>query len=453
MRTIRIPAILRQFADVFTRHGYQCFLVGGAIRDMLLGRAVTDFDIATDARPEDVQRIFRRVIPTGIRHGTVTVLFRGSQFEVTTFRVEEDYRDGRRPAAVHFTPSIEEDLKRRDFTINALAYDLGGNRLLDPHDGAGDLKRRQIRAIGDPLERFREDGLRPIRACRFAAQLGFHIEAATFAAIGGALDTVRQVSMERVREELERLLAAPLPSAGFQCLLEAGLLEIFLPELARCRGVEQRERHCYDVFEHSLYTCDAAPRDNLGLRLAALLHDVGKPAALSRGEGGSLSFHGHEILSARLAEQITRRLKFPNRVIQKVAHLVRHHMFNYQEEWSDAAIRRFIARVEPENIPELLALRRADQIGRCRTREISANLIEFERRIQRVMAGDKALGLKDLAVDGRDLMERLSLAPGPQVGLILNFLLESVLEDPALNRRETLLEIARRFYEERLKAW
>ena len=451
MRPIRIPGYLRQFASIFTRGGHQCFLVGGAIRDMLLDRPVTDFDIATDALPEQVQRLFQRVIPTGIRHGTVTVLFRGTQFEVTTFRVEGEYRDGRRPEEVRFTPSIEEDLKRRDFTINAMAYDLERNRLLDPHDGVSDLERRLIRAIGDPLERFREDGLRPVRACRFAAQLEFRIEEATFAAIRGALDTVRLVSAERIREELERLLKASLPSVGFERMLEAGLLEIFLPELARCRGVEQRERHCFDVFEHSLYTCDAAPRGNPVVRLAALLHDVGKPPALVRGEDGSLTFHGHELLSAEMAEEITRRLRFPTRVIRQVTHLVRHHMFNYQEEWSDAAVRRFVARVGEENLPDLLALRRADQIGRCRTREISFNLIELEKRVERLLAGERALGLRDLAVSGREVMEHLALPPGPRVGFILDFLLESVLEDPELNRREKLLEIARRFYEERFK--
>jgi poly(A) polymerase/tRNA nucleotidyltransferase (CCA-adding enzyme) len=419
---------------------------------MLLGQRVTDFDIATDARPEEVQKLFRRVIPTGIKHGTVTVLFQGTHFEVTTFRVEEEYLDGRRPRKVRFIPSIEEDLKRRDFTINAVAYDLQRERLLDPHAGRADLDRRLIRAIGDPDERFREDGLRPVRACRFAAQLEFRIQEETLAAIGRALPTVRQVSVERVREELERLLKARMPSIGFRLMLDAGLLAVFLPELARCRGVEQRERHCFDVFEHSLYTCDAAARENLPVRLAALFHDLGKPDTLTRDDQGAIRFHGHELVSARLAEEVTRRLKFPNRVIQKVSHLVRHHMFNFQEEWSDAAIRRFIVRVGEEEIPDLLALRRADQIGQCRRWEVSANLIEFERRILQVLEGEKALGLKDLAVDGGDLMEHLTLEPGPRIGVILGFLLETVLEDPQLNRRELLLEIARRFYEERLRA-
>ncbi len=446
-----IPASLEELARVFRQHGRQCYLVGGAIRDMLLGRPSTDYDIATDALPQEVQGMFRRVIPTGIKHGTVTVLFRGRRFEVTTFRIDREYLDGRRPDSVEFTPSIEEDLRRRDFTVNAIAYDLATRRLLDPHGGRADLHRRLIRAIGDPLERFREDGLRPVRACRFAAQFGFSVEPATFAAIPASLDTVRKVSGERIREELVRLLGAPQPSQGFRLMAGCGLLELLLPELAAGAGVEQRALHCFDVLEHSLRCCDAAEPGNLPVRLAALLHDIGKPASLRREADGDLSFHGHEQIGAELSRALLERLRFPNQLIQKTCHLIRHHMFNYTEEWSDAAVRRFVARVGEEQLPDLLALRRADQVGTCGDCSPSPALAAFSRRLEQVLAAGRALSLRDLAVDGRDIMQTLGLPPGPQVGVLLGQLLESVLEDPALNTRESLLEIAGRFLEQRLR--
>ena len=394
--------------------------------------------------------MFKRVIPTGLKHGTVTVLHRGVRFEVTTFRIDSEYLDGRRPDSVVFTPSIEEDLRRRDFTINAIAYDLSSRRLLDPHEGRADLHRRLIRAIGDPVERFREDGLRPVRACRFAAQFGFSVDPATLAAIPLAMDTVRKVSGERIRDELVRLLSAPQPSQGFRLMAGCGLLEVLLPELAAGAGVEQRSLHCFDVLEHSLRSCDAADPGNLPVRLAALLHDIGKPVALRREADGDLSFHGHEKLSAELSGVLMARLRFPNQLIHRTRHLILHHMFNYTGEWSDAAVRRFVARVGEEHLPDLLALRRADQVGTCGDSSPSPALAAFGRRLEAVLAASQALGLKDLAVDGHELMRELNLPPGPHIGVLLGQLLDSVLEDPQLNTRETLLSIAGRFYRQRL---
>jgi poly(A) polymerase/tRNA nucleotidyltransferase (CCA-adding enzyme) len=445
-----MPGVLKRFSEIFLRQGFQCYLVGGAIRDMLIGRRLTDFDIATDALPEQVQDMFRRVIPTGIKHGTVTVLVRGTRFEVTTFRIEREYLDGRRPDSVVFSPSIEEDLKRRDFTINAMAYDLAARRLLDPHGGREDLRRKVLRAIGVPLERFLEDGLRPLRACRFAAQFGFTIEPETFAAIPLSLDTVRKVSAERIREELVRLLAAPAPSIGFRLMRSSGLLALLLPELEAGAGVEQRDLHCFDVLEHSLRSCDAAPPGNFVVRLAALLHDIGKPQSLERSESGDLKFYGHELASAQAAEGLLRRLRFSNEVIRRTCHLVRHHMFNYTDQWSDAAVRRLVSRVGQENLPDLLALRRADQIGTCGDTAPSPSLIAFEKRLEQALAAGQAFSLKDLAVDGDELMAALDLPPGPKIGALLAQLLDSVLADPAMNEKEKLLEIARRFYEQRL---
>ncbi|MBN2553188.1 MAG: HD domain-containing protein, partial [Spirochaetales bacterium] len=442
---LRIPGVVKNFSSFFAEAGFQCYLVGGAVRDMLLGRRVADFDIATDALPQEVSRMFRRVIPTGIKHGTVTVLFSGTRFEVTTFRVDQDYRDGRRPETVIFSPSIREDLKRRDFTINAMAYDLQGRRLLDPHDGRRDLKAGVIRAIGDPLERFQEDGLRPIRACRFAAQFGFTIEERTFSSIPLTLERVKMVSAERIRDELMRILDAPVPSVGLSLLEDSGILLNIVPELSACRGVKQGQLHRYDVYWHLLYSCDAAPRDNLVVRLAALFHDLGKATTREVGADGEIRFHRHEQISAEMAEDILRRLRFPTRVVRRVAHLVAQHMFNYEPRWSDAAVRRFIARIGIENIPDILALRRADQLAMVGKRFVSPSLIALENRIQSVLAQETVFGLKDLAVNGDDLIRELAIPPGPKIGIILDALLESVLDDPKQNERSTLLKIAKNF--------
>ena len=448
---MRVPGIVKNFASFFLQAGYQCYLVGGAVRDMLCGREVQDFDIATDALPQEVAKIFRRVIPTGIKHGTVTVLFKGTRFEVTTFRIDDEYRDGRRPESVTFSPSIEEDLSRRDFTINAMAYDLRENHLLDPHGGRRDLKAGIIRAIGDPLKRFQEDGLRPIRACRFAAQLGFSIEERTFACIPRSIDTVRQVSAERVREELIRILEAPKPSIGLDLLNDCGILRLIIPELVACQEVSQGQLHRYDLYHHLLYACDTAPRENLVVRLAALLHDLGKPQTMERSPDGTLHFHRHEDLSARLTEKILRRLRFPNQIIKQVSHLVAQHMFHYEDNWSDAAVRRFVARIGLENIPDLLSVRRADQLAMVGERFVSTSLIALEKRIEEVLAKDSALSLKDLAVNGDDIKQELGVSGGPKIGIILRWLLESVLDDPEQNERKGLLEMARRFYDERLR--
>jgi tRNA nucleotidyltransferase/poly(A) polymerase len=257
---MRIPRVVRDLAAEFRAAGFQCHLVGGAVRDILLGRPHTDFDIATDARPDQVIPLFRRVIPTGIRHGTVTVHFHGTTFEVTTFRTEAEYGDGRRPDSVTFTPSIIDDLARRDFTINAIAYDLLTDQVADPHEGRIDLRKGVLRAIGDAAERFREDGLRPLRACRFAAQLGFKVDEATRAAIPGSLDILAKVSAERVRDEILKILQTPLPSVGLALMRETGILKVVLPELLEGEGVAQGSFHCYDVLWHSLHACDAAPR-------------------------------------------------------------------------------------------------------------------------------------------------------------------------------------------------
>ncbi len=449
---MHVPRVIRDFAAVFGAAGFQCHLVGGAVRDMLLGRPHTDYDIATNAHPGQVMPLFRRVIPTGIKHGTVTVHFKGTTFEVTTFRTEAAYGDGRRPDAVTFSPSIMDDLARRDFTINAIAYDLLTDSVADPHGGRRDLRDGIIRAIGDPSERFREDGLRPLRACRFAAQLGFSVDEATRKAIPGSLDVMAMVSAERVRDEILKVLQTAMPSVGISLMKDTGILRVVLPELLEGDGVAQGSFHCHDVLWHSLYACDAAPRESLVLRLSALLHDVGKPRTRGTGPDGRPTFYGHEKVSADMTRSILERLKLPNATIKGVVHLVAHHMFNYQEHWSDAAVRRLIARVGESAIDDIIALRRADQVGMCPQNAgyFPQGLAEFAERVAEVLDSGRAFTLSKLAIDGNDLMTELGLSPGPRVGIILNELLQSVLEDPALNEKNKLLEIARKLAAERL---
>ena len=440
MKRIDIPRELKEFAEVFTTAGFVCYFVGGAVRDRLLGQPAADWDAATDARPEEVMKLFRTVIPTGVQHGTVTVRWRGKSIETTTFRIDGDYRDGRRPESVRFTADLLEDLSRRDFTINGMAVDPASGEVVDPFCGRKDLADGQVRAIGTPAARFGEDGLRPLRAVRFACRFGFAIENATLQAIPEAMDRFRQVSAERVREEWSKILLSKKPSYGIRLLEQTGLLAEFLPELASCRGVGQGGPHRFDVLDHQAYACDAAPVE-LSLRLAAVLHDIGKPARRVEGNDGDLSFYGHDQESARLAELVLRRLKYPNSLIAEVTHLVRHHMFDYSSDWTDAAVRRFVNRVGMDMIKPLAALRLADTSGMSGIPADPRRVMPLLDRVAELKAKDQAFGLKDLAIGGKELLE-LGWPKGPSMGLALSELLEAVLDDPELNKPDRLLAIA-----------
>jgi putative nucleotidyltransferase with HDIG domain len=446
MSSLKIPRELRDFAQVFAAAGKKCYFVGGALRDSLLGRPVSDYDAATDARPEEVQGLFRKVIPTGIKHGTVTVLWKGHSIETTTFRTEAGYTDARRPDRVAFGASLEEDLERRDFTINAMAFDPLAEELVDLHGGRDDLAARLIRAVGEPRKRFDEDGLRTLRAIRFASQLGFEIEEATLAAIPGALARLSGVSAERLREELEKILLSPKPSRGLRIMESTGILAQVLPELAACRGVEQKGLHAFDVLDHLYASVDAAAaveESGLELRLAALLHDIGKPRSKAIGEDGIPTFYRHEEYSARMAGELMRRLRFPNATMETVVHLVAQHMFFYDESWTDAAVRRFIARVGRASLEGLFELRWADSSGMAGLAADPRALDPLRRRIEAVLAAEDALGIRDLAIGGEDLAG-IGVPKGPAMGRILSELLETVLDDPAQNTREALLGIASR---------
>jgi len=435
--------ILKEVASVFNNAGKEVYLVGGAVRDLLLGRESADWDLATNARPEEVTRIFKRVIPTGIKHGTVTIHYKGASIEVTTFRTESEYSDGRRPDGIYYAETIEEDLSRRDFTMNAAAVRLPEGSLVDPFDGRHDINRRLIRCVGKAEERFAEDGLRPMRAVRFAAQLRFNLEKNTLAAIPGALSTTAKVAAERIRDELDKTMLSESPQTGFVLMEETGLLKMILPELDACRGIEQKGFHRYDVLDHSLLACAYAARKGFSreVRMAALFHDLGKQSTQNTGEDGIRTFYNHEKDSVRMAEVIMRRFRYSNAATDKVLRLVAAHMFHYEEAWKDSAVRRFIMRTGEDLLPELFQLRLADAAGTSGIDPDPALLLPFKERVESVLAQGSALSLKDLAVNGNDLAE-IGVQRGKHIGIILKELLETVLEDPALNIREKLLEIA-----------
>jgi tRNA nucleotidyltransferase (CCA-adding enzyme) len=429
--------------------GFEAWLVGGAVRDLLRGKPAKDFDVATSAAPAEVTRVFgrKRTIPTGEKHGTVTVLTERdgekAQVEVTTYRGEGAYSDGRRPDAVVFVPTLDEDLKRRDFTMNAIAYDPLEARLRDPYGGQKDLAERRIRAVGDALERFREDGLRAMRAVRFAAQLEFAVDPPTEAAIPDALDVFAKVSAERVRDELLKILSAPRPSIGLELMRTTGLLARTIPELLEGVGFSQNRYHAHDVWQHTLAAVDAT--DRLGdppwlVRFAALLHDVAKPrtAADKPDAPGERTFFRHEHVGAGMADEIARRLKLSTREREIIVNLVGNHMFWYTPEWTDGTVRRFISRVGPEQIDALFALRAGDVRGRGHGENPGVELDELRARVAEQIAQQSALKITDLAVSGGDVMEVLSVPPGPIIGEVLRRLLERVLDDASLNDRERL---------------
>ena len=413
-----------------------------------MGKKAHDWDLATNASPEEVTGIFNnaphkgRVFPSGIKHGTVTVLYRGRSIEVTTYRTEAGYTDGRRPDQVSYASSIEEDLSRRDFTMNAIALRLPAGIKVDPFGGEADIRAGVIRCVGDPSRRFTEDGLRPLRAVRFAAQLGMRLDQATGDAIPGALEISAKVSAERVRDEIEKIIASDNPSRAFVLMKQTGLLTLFLPELAVCRGVEQKGFHHFDVLDHSLLACDYAARKqyDTDVRLAALLHDTGKVSTRRIGEGGIWTFYQHETESEKITRAMLNRLRFPNSFIESVCHLVKEHMFHYTDEWTDAAVRRFIVRAGEANLAKMYQLRRADAYATAASEPAPDFLLPLAGRVEKILGESRALSLKDLVVCGDDLIA-LGIKPGKRLGIILNELLETVLDDPAQNTREDLLKI------------
>lgn len=424
--------------------GKRAWIVGGCVRDLIMGRSASDWDVATDARPDELLRIFPRAIPTGIEHGTVTVIAGGVHYEVTTLRGEGTYSDGRRPDWVEFVDDITADLARRDFTVNAMAIDPRVGGLIDPFDGRGDLARGLLRAVGDPVQRFSEDGLRVLRAARFTATLDLALDPATEAAIAPTLDTYRKVAQERVRDEWIKTMKARAPSRAFDVMRRTGILAVTCPELVEGVGMTQNRWHAYDVWRHGLECMDACVGDPI-LRIAALLHDVGKPRTRAWSDKtADYTFYDHDRVGAEIAEPIAARLRFSNDERARIVALVRNHLFHYSDEWSDAAVRRWLRRVGPERVEDLYLLNAADvqAKGRDFEQELAA-LAALKAHVARVLAAGAALSTRDLKISGHDLIRELSIKPGRIIGEILEALLESVISEPALNERGALLERAR----------
>jgi len=440
-----IPEEVKHVCRKLRGAGHEAHLVGGGVRDMWLGRVPADFDVATSAEQQVVMELFGSAfaIPTGLQHGTVTVLVGPPDarwpIEVTTFRGEGEYHDGRRPSSVTYVKSFVADLARRDFTMNALGLDPLTGDLTDPFDGRGHMAQKLVCAVGVAEERFREDGLRPMRAVRQATQLGFEIEPATRDAIAATREVFRKVSFERVRDEMFKLLASDRPSRGLELLRTTGLLEDIAPELLEGVGLAQNRFHKHDVWTHTLATVDETRADPV-LRLGALLHDVGKPRARTpKPEApGEYAFHRHEVVGAEMADAIARRWKLSTADRERVVALVAHHMFFYTPEWSDGTVRRFVRRVGSERVNDLFDLREGDVKGRGFAEDPESEIGELRRRVAEVVASDAALTVGALALDGREVMRLLQVPPGRHVGIILERLLELVLDDTTLNEHDKL---------------
>ena len=456
MTKIEAPASVAAVMERLWAHGHAAYVVGGSVRDALLGRPADDWDLTTDARPDRLLAIFPGAVYEN-QFGTVAIREGGGVHEITTFRTDHDYADFRRPHHVEFGDDIRLDLARRDFTVNAIAWGAdapgdptaggaapaGGSApgtpastIVDPFDGTADVERRLIRAVGEPATRFREDALRMVRAVRLATVLEFAIDPPTQSAIRAHATLAAHVSGERIAAELGKLLAAPRPSVGLQLLEETGLLEVLLPEIAAQRGIAQNKIEGEDLLDHTLRTVDAAPAGDPVVRWAALLHDIGKPSTIGDGP-----FRGHDAVGGDLARRLLDRLRLPRAVTDRVVHLVRNHMFTYEPTWGDAGVRRFIQRVGTDAIDELFALREADNAGSGVPIE-AHGLDELKARVAAELEASVVLDLSRLAVNGDDLMTELGLPQGPHLGKLLDELLEMVIAEPKRNDRATLLLLA-----------
>ena len=434
---IELPRKVVLIIKNLQRHGYDAYAVGGCVRDSILNRKPEDWDITTSAKPEQVKRIFRRTVDTGIEHGTVTVLIGKDGFEVTTYRVDGLYEDGRHPKEVTFTSRLEEDLKRRDFTINAMAYN-DDERLVDAFGGMRDLNYHLIRCVGDPKERFSEDALRILRAVRFSAQLAFPIEPETAEAIKSLAPNLEKISAERIQAELGKLLVSDHPER-IQDACELGITKVVLPEWDDMVGVKQNTpHHKYDVAAHTVHALQNVKNDKV-LRLTMLFHDMGKPVMKTTDENGRDHFKGHAIASEQIAKTVMKRLKFDNDTIRKVTKLVAYH--DYRMEPTGANVRRAMHEIGVELFPYYLAVRLADTKAQSsyERRGKLENIIQIRELYRNALRNKECVTLKDLAVTGTDLIN-LGIAPGKELGTLLNELLDIVIEDPAWNQKGKLCD-------------
>ena len=436
MRII-LPNNAKKILDTMHQAGYEAYVVGGCVRDAMLGREPGDWDITTNAVPADIKKLFGRTIDTGIEHGTVTVMFGKEGYEVTTYRVDGKYEDNRHPSEVTFTKSLVEDMKRRDFTINAMAYN-EEEGLIDKFGGIEDLEQKVIRCVGEPRERFSEDALRIMRAIRFAAQLGYSIEDETKAAIKELAPTLEKISAERIQVELVKLLVSDHPDM-IRLAYELGITKVILPEFDECMKTEQNNvHHAFSVGEHIIQSMLNIRADKV-LRLTMLLHDIGKPLVLSVDDKGTSHFYGHQITSVEVARDVFRRLKFDRKTMDQVCNLIRYH--DERVPAKESNVRSAINRVGAEDFPLLMEVREADTLAQSDyQRDDKLKLIEDTKKIyEEIIARKDCVTLSDLKVNGKDLIEK-GITPGKQIGSVLNAMLMDVLDNPEHNSREYLLE-------------
>lgn len=437
----QLPEEVLTILNKFKKVGYQIYIVGGAVRDLLMKKEVKDWDFTTDATPEQILE----TIPEGFynnKFGTVGLVAASftDPFDLTTMRKEGRYEDFRHPTQIAWTSKIEEDLGRRDFTINAMALSPEGE-IIDPFGGQADIKSAVICAVGDPNKRFQEDALRILRVFRFVSQLEFDIDKQTFDSAHSNRELLKEISWERIRDEFLKLLASVNPYMGIIKLREAGILEIILPEVERCFGIEQvgpKHVRSYDIGEHCLLTLKETPSTNPLVRFAALIHDIGKPDTLKINTGGNVTFYNHDIVGGRLTLQVAKRLRLSKKDTDKLYRLVRWHLFVVDERQTDSAIRRFIRNVGAENVHDMLALRIGDRLGGGTQKAISWRMEKFARRIEEV--SKQPFTVADLKVSGHDVMKLLNIPPGPKVGDVLNKLFAEVEQDPSKNNRDYLLD-------------
>ena len=425
---IKIPYFVRYILERLNKNGFSAFIVGGAIRDALLKRDALDWDITTGATAHEIQSVFKGVRQFSLKHGTVTLMESGASFEVTAMK-----GDGGKKA------DILTDLNHRDFTVNAMAYDLKKSVVIDPHGGALDIKRKILRGVNNPADRYREDPLRMLRAIRIAGELGFEIDKSAIDSIPPMSFLLNQISAERIRDELIRIILCNRPSDLLETLRITGMMENIMPELLEGYEMEQNSWHRFSVYKHTLETVNSVPPNPI-LRLAALLHDIGKPRVRKEIDG-EYHFYNHENVSSLIAEEIMERLRFSREEIKKVISLISHHMIDYCEEWSDAAVRRLIRKAGRAYIGDLLALRKADILAHGTTENSLLLIEDLEKRISGMMNEDTVIDVTDLAVDGKKVMDIMGLGQGQEVGKVLRKLLELITDNPELNSEDRLTEI------------
>lgn len=434
-----IPNSIKEILNRLKENDYDAYIVGGSVRDLIIGKEPKDYDITTSARPDEIERIFKdkKTFDVGKHFGTIVVVTIDGNVEVTTYRTDGEYTDGRRPKEVYYTPDIIKDLSRRDFTINAMAYNENG--LLDPFNGMEDIRRKRIRTVGNPYKRFEEDYLRILRAIRFAAQLGFHIDNKTKDACKKYATNINRISYERIRDEIFKILLSETPSVGLRLMKELNVLQVILPELSLTINYDQRNpHHNRSLFDHILCVVDKTP-PILSLRMAALLHDIGKPSSFSLDEKGIGHYYNHDKIGAEKTRNILNRLRCSKEFISEVTMFVREHMF--YSDIKEKGLKRLLKRVGEDNVFNLMELKRADMS--CKNGKDSRLIDENIEKIRNILEKKEPFKKEHLAVDGNDII-KIGYKPGEVIGEIIEYLLERVVKKPEINNKDDLIEITRK---------